>query len=74
MASVRVHAVGSVLGILALMMAWSSEVAALNQQYTVWGRVIYGMEVLDDLAPGRPPSNPDEIKRLNPVLELLDQQ
>lgn len=50
------------------------EAPSLNQQYTVWGRVIYGMEVLDDLAPGRPPSNPDEIKRLNPVLELLDQQ
>lgn len=43
----------------------------LDQAYTVWGRVIYGMDVFDRLAPGRPPETPDAIQRLSPLADLL---
>jgi peptidylprolyl isomerase len=33
----------------------------LNQQYTVYGRVISGMEHVDAITRGEPPSNPDRM-------------
>ena len=33
----------------------------LNNQYTVWGQVIEGMDNVDKLAVGEPPRNPDMI-------------
>ena len=33
----------------------------LDGQYTVWGRVIEGMENVDRLKRGEPPTNPDKI-------------
>jgi peptidylprolyl isomerase len=33
----------------------------LNNQYTVWGKVIDGMENIDAIAKGEPPRNPDTI-------------
>ncbi len=36
----------------------------LNGQYTVWGRVVEGMEVVDALAPGEPPARPDRMIRV----------
>lgn len=33
----------------------------LDNQYTVWGQVTDGMEVVDQLAKGEPPRNPDQI-------------
>ena len=33
----------------------------LDRQYTVWGRVIEGMEKVDKINRGEPPSNPDKI-------------
>ena len=33
----------------------------LNNQYTVWGKVTEGMDVVDQLAKGEPPRNPDSI-------------
>ena len=33
----------------------------LDGQYTVWGRVIEGMENVDKLKRGEPPANPDKI-------------
>ncbi|ARE39678.1 Peptidyl-prolyl cis-trans isomerase [Rhodovulum sp. P5] len=33
----------------------------LNGQYTVYGRVIDGMEHVDDIARGEPPANPDRM-------------
>ena len=33
----------------------------LNNQYTVYGRVIEGMEHVDKIARGEPPANPDRI-------------
>lgn len=36
----------------------------LNGLYTVWGRVIYGMEFVDLLKPGSPPKEPDTIQKM----------
>ena len=33
----------------------------LDKQYTVWGRVIDGMENIDKITRGEPPRNPDKI-------------
>ena len=33
----------------------------LDRQYTVWGRVIDGMENIDKLARGEPPAKPDKM-------------
>ena len=35
--------------------------ASLDGQYTVFGRVISGMEAVDKIAPGEPPANPTKI-------------
>lgn len=45
---------------------------SLDQAYTVWGRVVYGMDVLDKLAEGRPPTDPDAIVRFRSVSDILD--
>lgn len=37
------------------------DAAFLNGQYTVWGKVTEGMDVVDQLAKGEPPRNPDKI-------------
>jgi len=34
----------------------------LDRQYTVWGKVVEGMEVIDDLPTGEPPRTPGVIK------------
>jgi peptidylprolyl isomerase len=33
----------------------------LDKKYTVWGRVIDGMQNVDNIKRGEPPSNPDKI-------------
>ncbi len=35
--------------------------SSLDGQYTVFGRVISGMDVVDKIAPGEPPANPTKI-------------
>jgi peptidylprolyl isomerase len=35
--------------------------SSLDGQYTVFGRVIAGMEAVDQIAPGEPPANPTKI-------------
>jgi peptidylprolyl isomerase len=37
----------------------------LNGQYTVWGEVTEGMELVDGLAKGEPPRNPDIIVKFS---------
>ena len=36
----------------------------LDGKYTVWGRVVSGMEYVDKIKRGEPPSNPDKIIRM----------
>ncbi len=40
------------------------ETPSLNGQYTVWGKVISGMELVDKITPGEPPANPDKIIKM----------
>jgi cyclophilin family peptidyl-prolyl cis-trans isomerase len=42
----------------------------LDGQYTVWGRVIYGMEFTDLLLRGQPPLNPDLIERIRVLADI----
>ncbi len=37
----------------------------LNGQYTVWGEVVSGMEFVDKIKRGEPPSRPDKIKKMS---------
>jgi peptidylprolyl isomerase len=37
--------------------------ATLDGNYTVWGRVVAGMDVVDKIAPGEPPAEPTKIVR-----------
>ena len=39
----------------------------LNQQYTVWGTVIEGMENVDKIARGEPPANPDSMIKVTVI-------
>lgn len=36
----------------------------LNGQYTVWGEVVDGMDVVDKITRGEPPANPDKIIKM----------
>jgi peptidylprolyl isomerase len=36
----------------------------LNGQYTVWGQVVEGMEHIDAIAQGEPPTDPDKIVKM----------
>lgn len=36
----------------------------LNNQYTVWGQVVEGMEHVDSITRGEPPANPDKIVKM----------
>ena len=38
--------------------------AHLDGQYTVWGEVVEGMDCVDQIAKGEPPSTPDQIVRM----------
>jgi peptidylprolyl isomerase len=42
----------------------------LNGQYTVWGQVIEGMELVDRIAPGEPPRNPDKMIRVRVASDI----
>ena len=40
----------------------------LNGQYTVYGRVIEGMEHVDKIVRGEPPTNPDKMISVKPAI------
>ena len=37
---------------------------SLNGQYTVWGKVVEGMQHVDQIAQGEPPANPDKMLKV----------
>ena len=41
-----------------------AQAAHLNGQYTTWGRVIEGMQHIDQVAKGEPPANPDKMLKV----------
>lgn len=44
----------------------------LDTNYTVWGRVIEGMEFVDKIKLGEPPVNPDTIIRMQVAADVTD--
>ena len=42
----------------------------LDHDYTVWGRVVQGLDVLAGIAPGEPPAAPDRMVRVRPASDL----
>jgi peptidylprolyl isomerase len=44
----------------------------LNGQYTIWGQVVGGMDAVDKIKPGEPPSNPDKIIKLQVAADADD--
>jgi peptidylprolyl isomerase len=42
----------------------------LNGQYTVWGKVIEGMQFVDKIKPGQPPQNPDKIVKMQVAADV----
>ncbi len=44
----------------------------LNGQYTVWGRVIAGMQFVDQIARGEPPREPDRIIKLRVAADVKE--
>lgn len=42
----------------------------LNRQYTAWGEVVKGMEFVDKIKRGEPPSNPDKIIRMRVAADV----
>jgi peptidylprolyl isomerase len=42
----------------------------LNGQYTVWGRVVSGMELIDRIPKGEPPRNPGRILKLQVAADV----
>ena len=44
----------------------------LDGKYTIWGRVIYGMEFVDLLKPGAPPKEPDTILKMRVAADVKD--
>ncbi len=42
----------------------------LNGQYTVWGRVVDGMEHVDRIKRGEPPRNPDRMVRVRVLADV----
>lgn len=42
----------------------------LDNQYTAWGRVIEGMEAIDQIAKGEPPASPDNIVSMKVAADL----
>ena len=46
----------------------------LNGQYTVWGQVKEGMELVDKITRGEPPANPDKIVKLQIAADVKDME
>jgi peptidylprolyl isomerase len=42
----------------------------LNGQYTVWGQVVEGMEHIDQIAQGEPPTDPDRIVQMRVAADV----
>ncbi len=44
--------------------------ASLDGQYTVWGKVVSGMEFVDKIKRGEPPANPDRIIKMQVAADV----
>jgi peptidylprolyl isomerase len=44
----------------------------LDGQYTVWGKVTKGMEFVDKIKTGEPPTNPDKMIRVRVAADVKE--
>jgi len=44
----------------------------LDNQYTVWGKVTSGMEFVDKIKKGEPPSNPDKMIKVQVAADVKE--
>src|SRR5690606_13616337 len=42
----------------------------VNGQYTAWGKVTGGMQLVDKIASGEPPRNPDKVVRMQVAADV----
>ena len=45
----------------------------LNNQYTVWGQVVDGMDYVDAIERGEPPANPDKMVKLQVAADVKEE-
>ena len=48
------------------------EAPFLNRQYTVWGAVVEGMDNVDQLQRGEPPTTPDRIESMKVAADIAE--
>ena len=46
-----------------------NDASFLDGQYTVWGQVVEGMDLVDNIARGEPPQDPDKIIKMEIITE-----
>ena len=46
------------------------DAASLDGEYTVWGKVVEGMDNVDKITRGEPPANPDKIVSMRVVADV----
>ena len=46
-----------------------NDASFLDGQYTVWGQVVEGMELVDNITRGEPPQDPDKIIKMEIITE-----
>jgi len=46
-----------------------NDASFLDGQYTVWGQVLEGMELVDNITRGEPPQDPDKIIKMEIITE-----
>ncbi len=46
--------------------------AQLDNKYTVWGRIVRGMEFVDQIAPGEPPRQPSKIVKMRVASDVKE--
>jgi peptidylprolyl isomerase len=47
---------------------------SLNKRYTIWGRVVHGLDIVRQLAPGEPPPNPDRMVQVRIAADLPESE
>ena len=47
-----------------------ADASFLNNNYTVWGKVVSGMEFVDKIKRGEPPMNPDKIIKMQVAADV----
>jgi len=48
--------------------------ANLNMNYTIWGRVVWGQDAVDQLALGEPPANPDRMLSVRVAADVPEEE